>query len=53
MRIIILYFGFFVIYYIIFFIALVYTAITENWCCINPFPRWCEKIKEFINRCHI
>jgi len=48
-----LYFGFFIIYYIIFFIILTYTAIIEEWCCTNHIPRWYEKIKELINRCHI
>ena len=44
----ILFFGFFGLYYLTFIIALIYTAIIEEWCCRNHLPEWRERIQRNI-----
>ncbi len=41
----ILFFGFFGLYYLTFIVALLYTAIIEEWCCRNRLPEWRERIR--------
>lgn len=45
-----LFIGFFVIYYIIFFITLIYISIIEEWCCANRIPFWYNNLKERYTR---
>ena len=43
-------FGFFIIYYITFCTALLYTAIIEEWCCRNRIPEWNTQLQMNASR---
>lgn len=46
----VLYLGFFAIYYSVFLIMLIYTAIIEEWFCRNRIPEWHQSARVHYER---